>query len=109
MRVSLNVCVAAIAAFAFALPVWARTESASLTLNKPATIGTTTLKPGTYRFVTQPSTNDIRVEENGRTVATVPGKWISLKNKSPYTDVVLSNDQIQEIDFSGKMQAIRIG
>lgn len=108
MRELLKICVAALAALAFAFPVWAHTESASLILNKPAKIEQTTLKPGDYKFVASTDSKDVRVMQNGRLVTTVPGKWITLRNKSPYNAVVLNKRQIREIDFSGKAQAIRV-
>ena len=107
MRVYRNGCLAVLAAAAFAIPVWAHGLSAPLSLDKPATIGDTTLKPGNYRVIVDSKTDQVRVTQDGRVLATVPGKWVTLKNKSPYTAVVIDKNQIQEIDFSGKTQAVR--
>lgn len=108
MRVHTNVCLAVLAAFGFAIPVWGHGLSATVNLENPATIGSTTLKPGNYRVVVDGKTNEVQVVQDGHVLATVPGRWVSLKNKAPYTAVILSKNQIQEIDFSGKTQAIRV-
>lgn len=108
MRMYRSFCLAVLAAAAFAIPVWAHGLSAPVSLDKPATIGNTTLKPGNYRMVVDSTTNKVRVMHDGRVLATVPGKWVTLKNKSPYTAVVINKNQIQEIDFSGKTQAVRL-
>lgn len=108
MRVYRNSCIAVLVAAAFAIPVWAHEESASLILSKPATIEQKALKPGDYKFVANTGTKEVRVMRRGRVVATVPGKWITLQSKSPYNAVVLNKRQIREIDFSGKTQAVRL-
>jgi hypothetical protein len=109
MRVYTKVCVSLLAAIAFAIPAWASHKmSTRLTLDNPAKIGNTTLKPGSYRLVVNSGQNDVRVMHHGRLLATVPGQWVNLKNKSPYTDVVINKNQVKEIDFSGKTQAVRV-
>ena len=108
MRKGLIQCVLAFVILALATPLWARTESARLTLNQPATIGQTTLHPGRYRFVANTMTQSVRVMRNGRTMATIPGKWVTLHQKSPYTAVLLQKRVIQEIQFSGRTKAIKL-
>jgi hypothetical protein len=109
MRVHTKVGVSVLAAVAFAIPAWAAHKmSTQLSLNHPTKIGDTTLKPGNYRLVVNSGQNDVRVMKEGRLLATVPGKWVNLKNRSPYSDVVINKNQVKEIDFSGKTQAIRV-
>ena len=110
MRHFKNLCMAAVcmAAFSFAIPLWAHALSADVTLGKAATIGTTTLNAGSYHVVVDSKTNQVQFMQDGHVMATAPGKLVSLKSKSPYTALVLNKDQIQEIQFSGKAEAIRI-
>lgn len=108
MRKGFVQCVLALSILALAAPVWARTESAKMTLVRPATIGQKTLNPGKYRFVANTMTKDVRVMHQGRTVAMVPGKWVTLHNKSPYTAIVLKKRSIREIQFSGRLKAIKL-
>jgi hypothetical protein len=109
MRVQMKFCISVLAAVAFAIPAWASHKmSTQLSLNHPTKIGDTTLKPGNYRLVVNSGQNDVRVMQDGRLLATVPGKWVDLKSRSPYTDVVINKNQVKEIDFSGKTKAIRV-
>ena len=109
MRVYTKMGLAVLFAIAFVVPAWAAHKiSASITLGNTATIGTTTLKPGNYRVVADPNTNQLQLLQCGHVLATTNVKWVDLKKKSPYTAVVMDKDQIREIDFSGKLQAIRL-
>lgn len=108
MRHRLHFLFALLALLAITCPAWAHTETTRLTLNRPATIKNTTLRPGHYKFVVNPKTDEVRVMRNSRVVATIPGKPVELKNKSPYTAVVFNKRQIHEFEFRGKTQAVKI-
>lgn len=110
MRVFRNVCMATVstAAIALAIPLWAHGLSADVTIGKVATIGSTTLKAGSYHVVVDSKTDEVRFMQDGHVMATAPGKMVKLKSKSPYTDLVFNKEQVQEIQFSGKTEAIRI-
>jgi hypothetical protein len=94
-----------------ALPVWAHTDSAQLTVINPTTIAGKQLKPGTYKLEVQPDQKELKVvnTESYKTVAEVPCHWVNLKNAPNNTEVMLRKNKITEVDFSGKMQAIRVG
>jgi len=109
MRIFSMIGLVAIPALMLAIPAHARTESAQLALEKPATIGETTLKAGNYKLVVDSKTDDIRVFSNGHAIATVHGQWIELKSNAPYTSVTVTDGQVQEIEFAGKTKEIRIG
>jgi len=108
MRTRSNPCLAALAVAAVAIPVWGRTESAPLTLNQPATIGTVSLKPGLYTLTANTDMKEVMIKLNGKVIATVPAKGVTLNRKPEYTAVVLNNRKIQEIQFEGKTEAIKV-
>jgi hypothetical protein len=108
MRVRIGAVLTALCMLAIASPVWAHGESTNLTIEHNDTIGNTTLKPGAYRFEVDPTKNDIKVMSKNRLVATIQGKWVDLKYTAPYSAVIITKDKIQEIQFMGKRQAIRV-
>jgi hypothetical protein len=104
----LSQCLAILAVFALSAPVFARSMSQPLDLSRPATIGSTTLQPGNYEFKADMNSNQVQVERNGRLVATIEGKEITLSKKAPYGAVVMDGRRIHEIQFGGKTEAIEI-
>ena len=107
-----NQCLAILAVFAFSMPLFARSDRISqpLDLTQPATIGSTTLQPGHYSVVANLNSDQVRVKNNqdGKFVATIEGRTVTLNNKSPYSAIVMNGQSIHEIQFAGKAQAIEI-
>jgi hypothetical protein len=99
-----------LAILALSAPVFARSRSMAqpLDLSQPATIGSTTLKPGHYEIRADENSNQVRVTHDSKLVATVEGKIVTLNRKAPYAAVVFNGRQIHEIQFSGKIEAIEI-
>lgn len=93
---------------AFSVPVFARSMSQPLELNQPAMIGTTTLQPGYYEFKADPNSNQIRVVRDGKLIATVEGKTVTLHEKPSYGSVVMNGHRIHEVQFAGRIEAIEI-
>jgi hypothetical protein len=93
-----------------ALPVWAHTDSATLTVTNPTIIAGKNLKPGTYKLEVQPNQTQLKVvnTQSDRTVAEVPCQWVSLKNSPTNTEVLLNKNKVTEIEFSGHMQAVKV-
>lgn len=108
MRTRLNLCLAILAVAAFAIPVLAHSESTPLTLNQPATIGTVSLRPGLYTLTAGTDMKEVMIKRDGKLIATVPAKGVALNRKPEYTAVVFDNRQIQEIQFEGKTEAIKV-
>lgn len=108
----LSQCLAILAVLAFAAPVFAhsKTESQPIVLTQPATIGSTTLQPGQYKITANLQSDQVLVknQNNGKLVATVTGKTVTLNQKSPYSAIVFNGRDIHEIQFSGKTEAIEI-
>jgi hypothetical protein len=101
-------CLAILAMLALASPVFAKTFSQTLDLTQPAKLGDTSLQPGHYKVMADLGSDQVQVEQNGKLVATATGKTVDLNNKSAYNAVVFNGRHIQEIQISGKMQAIEL-
>lgn len=99
---------AVLAMLALASPVFAKSFSQTIDISRPTTIGRKSLRPGHYKFTANLSSDMVRVEHDGKVVATVQGKAVDLKNKAPYSALVFNGQRIQEIQFQGKMQAIKV-
>ena len=99
----------ALAVFVLAAPVWAHTDTAQLTLTEPTTIGGTQLKAGDYNLEVKPNGTQLKVVNTAtnKTVAEVPCQWIQLQQKPDTTQVLVNNNQVTEIDFGGKTQAVK--
>ncbi|HEU5411174.1 MAG TPA: hypothetical protein VFU57_09155 [Candidatus Acidoferrales bacterium] len=97
-----------IAMLALASPVFAKSFSQTIDISQPATIGQQSLQPGQYKFTANLSSDMVRIERDGKLVATVQGKTVDLKNKAPYGALVFNGRRIEQIQFQGKMQAIEI-
>jgi hypothetical protein len=111
MRIRAAYLGAAFALFMFAVPVWAHTDTAQFTALDATEIGTTELKPGNYKLEVADNGEQVKVvnQDNGKTVAEVPCHWVTLNKKPNNTEVVISKDQVTEIDFHGSTRAVRVG
>lgn len=89
-------------------PIFARSVSQPLELDQPATIGSTTLRPGHYDVQADLNSYQVRITQNRKLVVTVEGKIVTLNKKAPYGAVVFNGRRIHEIQFSGKSEAIEI-
>jgi len=102
------------AVLALSLGAFAKdSNSAKFDLSERATVGSTTLQPGTYKAEWTGPKNALQVsiEKNGKTVATVPGKLKELPQASPYSSVTLktlknNSKQVDEIDFNNRTEAL---
>lgn len=106
----LSQCLVLAAIVAFAAPVFARGMSQPLEVNQPTEIGGVTLQPGTYKVMADPSSNQVLVKraKDGKLMATVEGKIITLNHKAVYGAIVMNGQRIHEIEFAGKTEAIEI-
>jgi hypothetical protein len=106
MRTRFGFLLAASAILAMSAPAWAHSMGVSLDLSQAARIEGKQLQPGHYRLVANDKRNAVKIFRRDKLVATVEGHWVHKQTKSPYSDVVLTKNQIREIDFSGKTEAI---
>jgi len=91
-----------------ALPVWAHTDSTTFHSDGTATIGGTQLKAGDYQLKVEDNAANLQVTHYGKVVAKVPVHWIQLPNKPDATEVDLTKNQIVEVEFAGRTQAVQV-
>lgn len=60
------------------------------------------------KFRADENSNQVRVLQDRKLVATVEGKIVTLNKKAPYGAVLFDGRQIHEIQFSGTTEAIDI-
>ena len=106
----LTQCLVVTAVLAFAAPVFARAMSQPLDVNQPTEIGGVTLQPGTYKVMADSNSTQVLVkrDRDGKLMATVQGKIVTLNRKSAYGAIVMDGQRIHEIEFAGKTEAIEI-
>jgi hypothetical protein len=96
MRIHAKYYLTAFSLVAFlALPVWAHTDSAQLTVTNPTTIAGKQLQPGTYKLEVDPNQRQLKVVNTSshKTVAEVPCQWVPLKNSPLNTEVLLNKNK----------------
>jgi hypothetical protein len=106
MRIRFGSLLAAAAILALSAPAWAHRLGVSLDLSQAARIEGKQLPPGHDRLVANDKSNNVKIFRHDNLVATVDGHWVHKRTKPPYTDVILTKNQVSEIDFSGKTEAI---
>lgn len=106
----LSQILALLAVLAFSAPVFAKSMSQPIVLTQPATIGNATVQPGHYKLTANLESDQVLIkrEDNGKVVATVTGRTVTLNKKSSYSAVVFNGQNIHEIQFSGTTEAIEI-
>jgi hypothetical protein len=107
---------ALMAALAFLLSsaAFAKTkDEGSMQLTDRAQVGSTQLKPGSYKVEWNGTGNQVNVDilRHGKTIATVPAKLVQHANPSPYNAVVTDPGKnqvahVREIDFSNRREAL---
>jgi hypothetical protein len=100
-----------LAAFAFsliALPVWAaHSDSMLWAINEPTTIGSAQVKAGNYLFRAEEGQSELRIIQGGKVIARVPCRWTQLTKKAAYSEVLTQDNQIIEVQFAGRREAIQ--
>jgi|SRR5579862_1726466 hypothetical protein len=112
MRRSVKKYLGGLAVLLLALPVWARPEksySAQWDLSQATAIGNVQLKPGTYTVQAYTTQNTLDVVRDKKVVAQLPCHWIQLPQKASETEVETNNNQIVQVEFSGKTEAVSVG
>ncbi len=99
----------AIAVLALAVTSWAaHRDTTPWSVTNTATIGSNTIRPGEYQIRTEEGSNQLEVLKDGNVVATVPCRWIHLDQKSEYSEILMNSNNVEEIQFAGKTEAVKI-
>jgi len=107
----------AVACLALALPVLAKADKTSssqkpkvvtMNLYSQTMLGSTMVKPGTYKFVLD--ADKLTVETTGnKVVATVPGHWQDKQQKQSTTGFNLDGGAVKEIFVEGNTSVFVLG
>jgi hypothetical protein len=103
-----GLAVAAVAALT--IPSWAsgHRDSTPWTVTQTATIGSTSVEPGDYQIHAQEQGNQLEVVKGTQVVATVPCHWVHLNQKASQSEILMTSNNVQEIEFSGRTEAVKI-
>jgi hypothetical protein len=100
-------------ALLFPLAASARSNSHSVDISNTVQIGTTQLKPGSYKLEWQGSGPVVQVsfEQNGKTLVTAPATLKTAENQLTQDAVTLDNTSadistLKEIDFSRQKESL---
>jgi hypothetical protein len=94
---------------AMSVSVWAKNDSGdtittNVKLTAPTTVGTTKLAPGEYKVIADGS--KAKFEQGNKVIAEVPCTLKDFAGKINETTFVIDNNQMTEIQVSGKSKAI---
>lgn len=105
----------AVLIFVCLLAICAVAGEKSVTLVSPTNLNGKAITPGDYKvsYEIKGSTADVKLIQNGKTVATGTGQVVERQAKSHYTAVVNSknadgNNNIVEFQFANEKQVIRM-
>jgi hypothetical protein len=107
MRLHAKHYLTGMALLALAIPASARTLKQTLILTTSETIGSTQLKPATYDITADDTKMELNILQKGKIIATIPGQWVKIPQKSVSSSVVSTGDKITEIQFGGSDQVFQ--
>ena len=109
VRIRASSFLVAVAGLALATSAWAaHLDTTTFTATQPTTFGTKTLDPGDYELRAQESGNQLEVLRDGKVVAQVPVRWVTLPQKSSDSEVTTNNNVVQQVQFSGRTEAVQL-
>jgi hypothetical protein len=89
-------------------PEAVRTDTAHWITYEKTNIGNAELKPGNYQLQTRETENRLDILRDGKVVVQVPCHWIQLPKKSDETEVVTDRNEVLEVQFEGRTEAIQL-
>ena len=93
--------IALLAAFALAIPAFAKPFAKTISISQSAKVGRSELKAGEYRLTIDG--NKATVHKGSQVVAESEGRWEDRSAKSDYDSVLLSETgQVKEVRFAGQ-------
>jgi hypothetical protein len=109
MRLSSKKCLGVVAFSLITLPIWAaHTDSISWDVTQSTTIGSAQVKPGDYQLRAEEGQTELQVVQKGKVIAKVPVRWTQLPNKAADSEVQVDNNQVTQVQFAGRTEAIRL-
>ena len=100
-----------LATFAFSLitlPVWAaHSDSFSWEIHESTAIGNFQVEPGNYLLRAEEGQSELQIIKDGKVIAKVPCRWTHLANKASSSEVKTLDNEIIQLQFAGRRQAIQ--
>lgn len=95
-----------------AMPLWGRPNATHVdkipwTPDHAAKIGNKDFDPGSYQLQARESENQVDVLKDGKVVAQVPCHWVQLPKKADETEIVSNDDNVIQVQFKGRPEAIQ--
>jgi hypothetical protein len=90
------------------MPAWAsHWDPMSWGLHETKTIGSAQVKPGNYLFRAAEDQSELEIIQDGKAVARVPCSCIHLMKKAPESEIEILNNQVTQVQFAGRREAIQ--
>jgi len=96
------------------MPAWAGSKSS----HKDSTgydptqimmIGNAQVQPGHYTIQAREFESQFDILRDGKVIATVPCQWVRLPKKAEQSEVSSTGNQVNEVEFEGRNEAVKIG
>ena len=62
---------------------------------------------GNYQLRAEEGQSNLEIIHDGKVVATVPCSWMQLPSKAEYSEVQSNANQVTQVQFSGRTEAIQ--
>lgn len=110
MSLRMSWLLVAICLLGLSAPALARNLSAKMWVGEATKVANVQLRAGEYRFVANPTTGEVNVENDyGKVVANVKGDVVKLPEKAQQNQLIINGGEVQEIQFAGQKEAIKLG
>lgn len=112
MRISVRTFLGGVAVVLLAVPIWARPSSGRMDTaqwdpGQQSKIANMDFGPGSYELRVREMSNQVDVMRDGKVVAQVPCHWVELPKKSNSTEVMETNNQVTQVQFAGRTEAVQ--
>lgn len=103
-----GIFLAAMALSLIALPVWAaHWDSFSWEIHEHTIIGNAQVEAGNYVFKAEENQSELQILQDRQVIARVPCHWTHLASKASSSLVKTLDNQIIQLQFAGRREAIR--
>jgi hypothetical protein len=97
-----------------AIPVWAgknssHKDSMDYDVTQVTMVGNTQLQPGHYTINAREFENQFDILRDGKVIATVPCQWVRLPKKADESEVSTNSNRVNEVEFQGRTEAVKVG
>jgi len=114
MKVHGRIYVGVLSVLILTAPAWAsknssHKDSTEYDATQVMMVGDTQLQPGHYVIHATEFENQFDILQDGKVIATVPCQWVRLPKKAEQTEVSSDGNHLQQVQFEGRKEAVKIG